>query len=114
MERILFVKDDLSLISGLSFAFKKQGFEIDIARTNLEANTLWVDRKYDLIILDVSLPDGSGFIFQLLHIVKLSYLFLFARIILHIQYNNGLKMIFLIAVNSNKRYNTSIVIYDNR
>lgn len=61
MKRIFLVEDDLSLISGLSFAIKKQGYEIDIARTSLEANTLWADGKYELIILDVSLPDGSGF-----------------------------------------------------
>ena len=61
MKRIFLVEDDLSLISGLSFAIKKQGYEIDIARTSLEADTLWTDGKYELIILDVSLPDGSGF-----------------------------------------------------
>jgi len=61
MKQIFLVEDDLSLISGLSFAIKKQGYEIDIARTSLEADTLWADGKYELIILDVSLPDGSGF-----------------------------------------------------
>ncbi len=61
MKRIFFVEDDLSLINGLSFAVKKQGYEIDIARTSLEAETLWINGKYDLVILDVSLPDGSGF-----------------------------------------------------
>ncbi|MBN1876366.1 MAG: response regulator transcription factor [Anaerolineae bacterium] len=61
MKRIFLVEDDLSLISGLSFAIKKQGYEIDIARTSLEADTLWAGGKYELIILDVSLPDGSGF-----------------------------------------------------
>ena len=61
MKRIFLVEDDLSLISGLSFAIKKQGYEIDIARTRLEADALWADGKYELIILDVSLPDGSGF-----------------------------------------------------
>lgn len=61
MKRIFFVEDDLSLIRGLSFAMKKQGYEIDIARTSLEASTLWANEKYDLVILDVSLPDGSGY-----------------------------------------------------
>lgn len=61
MKRLFLVEDDLSLIGGLSFAIKKQGYEIDIARTTLEADALWVDGKYDLVILDVSLPDGSGF-----------------------------------------------------
>lgn len=61
MKRIFFVEDDLSLINGLSFAMKKQGYEIEIARTNLEAEKLWQNGKYDLVILDVSLPDGSGY-----------------------------------------------------
>lgn len=59
--RILIIEDDLSLINGLSFAIKKQGYELDIARTSREADGIWSDGKYDLVILDVSLPDGSGF-----------------------------------------------------
>lgn len=61
MKRIFFVEDDLSLINGLSFAIQKQGYEIEIARTSLEAEKLWRDGTYDLVILDVSLPDGSGY-----------------------------------------------------
>lgn len=59
--RILIIEDDLSLINGLSFAIKKQGYDLDVARTSLEANEVWAEGKYDLVILDVSLPDGSGF-----------------------------------------------------
>ena len=59
MSKIFFVEDDLSLISGLSFALKKQGYEVDNARTIDEAVKLWQDNKYDLAILDISLPDGS-------------------------------------------------------
>ncbi|WP_252247541.1 response regulator transcription factor [Clostridium sp. ZBS4] len=61
MKHIFFVEDNLSLINGLSFAMKKQGYEIDVARTILEADALWTDNKYDLVILDVSLPDGCGY-----------------------------------------------------
>lgn len=61
MKRLFLVEDDLSLINGLSFAVKKQGYEIDVARTALEADKMWVNGQYDLVILDVSLPDGSGF-----------------------------------------------------
>ena len=60
-KRLLLVEDDLSLINGLSFAIKKQGYEIDVARTGMEADEMWSDGKYDLVILDVSLPDSSGF-----------------------------------------------------
>ena len=63
MSNILLLEDDLSLINGLSFAFKKQGFELVVARTLKEADRLWVDGKYDLLVLDVSLPDGTGFEF---------------------------------------------------
>ena len=61
MKRIFYVEDDQSLIKGLSFAIKKQGYETDIARTYLEAEKMWINGKYDLVILDVSLPDGSGY-----------------------------------------------------
>ncbi len=61
MNKILLLEDDTSLINGLSFAFKKQGYESDIARTIKEAEAFWADGKYDLLVLDVSLPDGSGF-----------------------------------------------------
>ena len=63
MSNILLLEDDLSLINGLSFAFKKQGFELVVSRTLKEADSLWVDGKYDLLVLDVSLPDGTGFEF---------------------------------------------------
>ena len=61
MRRIFFVEDDLNLITGLSFALKKQGYELVIARTSAEAERLWQEGNYDLVILDISLPDGSGF-----------------------------------------------------
>lgn len=63
MKRLFLLEDDLSLVNGLCFAIRKQGYEIDIARTAMEADMLWADEKYDLAILDVSLPDGSGFDF---------------------------------------------------
>ncbi len=57
------MEDDLSLVNGLSFALKKWGFSLDVARTLLEAERLWEDGTYDLLVLDVALPDGSGFAF---------------------------------------------------
>lgn len=61
MKKILLVEDDLSLINGLSYAVKKQGYMLDVARTSDEKDRLWEEGKYDLVVLDVSLPDGSGF-----------------------------------------------------
>lgn len=80
MKRLFLLEDDLSLIGGLSFAVKKQGYEIDVARTTLEADALWANGKYDLVILDVSLPDGSGFDFckKIREISKVPVMFLTA------------------------------------
>lgn len=63
MDTIFLLEDDMSLINGLSFALRKQGFELTVARTLKEADSLWADGKYDLLILDLSLPDGTGFEF---------------------------------------------------
>ena len=55
MRKLFLLEDDLSLISGLTFAFKKQGFALDTARTLAEAEVLWSDRKYDLLVLAVGM-----------------------------------------------------------
>lgn len=61
MKRIFFVEDDASLRGGLTFALEKQGYAVTSACTREEAQTLWRAGGYDLVILDVSLPDGSGY-----------------------------------------------------
>lgn len=55
------MEDDLSLIGGLTYAMKKEGYEVENARTAAEAEVLWAEGKYDLVILDVALPDSTGF-----------------------------------------------------
>ena len=49
MKHILLVEDDLSLLNGLSFALKKQGYALEIARTKDEQKQLWAD-KYELLL----------------------------------------------------------------
>jgi two-component system response regulator RegX3 len=62
MYQLLLLEDDISLVEGLQYALKKNGFELDVVRTVQEANAILADtRKYDLLLLDVTLPDGSGF-----------------------------------------------------
>lgn len=61
MSRILLLEDDLSLIAGLEFTLHKNGFEVDVARTISQAFILLKDRKHDLLLLDLAVPDGSGF-----------------------------------------------------
>ncbi|WP_312047950.1 response regulator transcription factor, partial [Anaerotignum sp.] len=60
---ILLLEDDISLVDGLKYALKRNGFEVDFVRTVKEAlSHLHTIEKYDLIILDVTLPDGSGYV----------------------------------------------------
>lgn len=61
MRKILLVEDDLSLIEGLEYSLQKNGFHTDTVRTVKEAYNVIQNKKYDLLILDLSLPDGSGF-----------------------------------------------------
>ena len=61
MKRIFFVEDDASLRSGLTFALEKQSYAVTAAATRAEAESLWRADAFDLVILDVSLPDGSGY-----------------------------------------------------
>ncbi len=62
MSKILLLEDDVSLIDGLQYSLKKNGFEVDIIRTVEEAmECLPGITKYDLLLLDVTLPDGTGF-----------------------------------------------------
>lgn len=59
--RILLLEDDFSLIDGLQYALSLQGFDLEIARTVNEAVELLAHNQYDLLLLDVSLPDGTGY-----------------------------------------------------
>lgn len=62
MNRILLLEDDNSLIDGLQYTLKKQGFTLDIARTTAQAEALLSQNTaYALLLLDVTLPDGTGF-----------------------------------------------------
>lgn len=61
MNNILLVEDDLSLIDGLDFSLKKNGYHVDIARTVQEAYAIFENNSHDLLILDLTLPDGNGY-----------------------------------------------------
>jgi len=59
--KILLVEDDISLIEGLVFSLEKNDFDVTVARTIKEARDLFAGHEYNLVILDLMLPDGSGF-----------------------------------------------------
>ena len=61
MQKILYVEDDLSLIDGLQYTLETSGYTVDNARTIKKALELFKQNAYDLLLLDVTLPDGTGF-----------------------------------------------------
>lgn len=58
--RILIVEDDLALADGLRSGLGLHGFTGDAVHTLGDADLAARDHPYEAIILDISLPDGSG------------------------------------------------------
>ena len=61
MSKILVVEDDLTLSAGLCFALDNSGLLTVPAYTCQKARQLLKINRFQLAILDVNLPDGSGF-----------------------------------------------------
>ena len=61
MPRILLVEDDRSIVENLKEFLKKEGFEVDVAMRQSEALDKTAQTAYDLLLLDISLPDGNGY-----------------------------------------------------
>ena len=61
MTKILLVEDDISIIENLKELLKAEGFEVITAMRQSQALDLLAEQKFDLILLDISLPDGSGY-----------------------------------------------------
>ena len=59
--RILLVEDDTSLIDGLEYTLVKNSFDVRVAQTVQEALALFDQDTFDLLLLDLTLPDGTGF-----------------------------------------------------
>lgn len=62
MMNILLIEDNLSIIKGIKYNLEQNNYQV-VAKTNISdsINNLNSDNKIDLIILDVTLPDGNGF-----------------------------------------------------
>lgn len=61
MDKILLVEDDAFLREGLFEMLKKEGYDVNAAIDCKEAKAQIADCNFSLIILDVMLPDGSGY-----------------------------------------------------
>ena len=61
MSRILLLEDDISLADGLCYSLEKNEYTVETAESVREAKELLARSQYDLLLLDVTLPDGTGF-----------------------------------------------------
>ena len=60
-ERILIVEDERAVARGLEYGLATEGFSVFLAETGQQALDLARSRDPHLILLDIRLPDVSGF-----------------------------------------------------
>ena len=60
MQKILLLEDDTALGSGIQLALENPSVQIRLCRTLAQGKEEAARNAYDLLILDVNLPDGSG------------------------------------------------------
>ncbi len=83
MTRILLVEDDPALGSTLCERLKEEGYAAKWVTRRDDAEAAFAGEKFDLVILDIGLPDGKGFAFGR-----------------HVKEKSGIPLVFLTAMNS--------------
>jgi DNA-binding response OmpR family regulator len=61
MLSILFVEDDTTIAMGVEYSLTQDGFQVSLAHRLEEARDLLKRQPFDLVLLDLGLPDGSGY-----------------------------------------------------
>lgn len=63
MQKIMVVEDDRKLNRAVCYALEKEGYGVVSSYCIEEAKAVWLQGGVELILLDVNLPDGEGFVF---------------------------------------------------
>ena len=58
---ILIVDDEPNIVMSLEFLMRKNGYQVGIARNGTEALAAIAATPYDLVLLDVMMPDVDGY-----------------------------------------------------
>ena len=58
--RVLIVEDEHGLAEAVQIGLAREGYAADVALTRAEAERKLAVSPYDLLLLDVTLPDGNG------------------------------------------------------
>jgi len=59
-QNILLVEDDVMIASGLEYALEQEGYIVTHSKSVYDARSKIANEHFDLAILDMQLPDGSG------------------------------------------------------
>lgn len=59
--KIFILEDDASIAMGLEYSLQKEGYETALAKTVKQALEIISQEAFSLYILDLTLPDGSGY-----------------------------------------------------
>ena len=59
--RVLLVEDDEAIAMGLNYSLQKEGYEVVVVKNVAETRSVLNEEKLDICILDINLPDGSGY-----------------------------------------------------
>lgn len=57
---ILIVDSDISFVKGLKYSLEQDDYNIHVAPTVTELNSIIEDRSYDMVLLEMELEDGNG------------------------------------------------------
>lgn len=60
MAQLLLVEDDVLLGEALKASLEQDGHAVALARSAAQARKIWQAVRFDLCLLDIRLPDGSG------------------------------------------------------
>lgn len=58
---VLIVEDDQTIAMGIEYSLLQESFQAEVAHTVADAKVKLTQNEYDLVLLDISLPDGTGF-----------------------------------------------------
>ena len=61
MQSVLIIDDDRNILTTLEIHLEESGLEVQTAATGAEGLQRFRSRRFDLVFLDLKLPDGSGF-----------------------------------------------------
>ncbi len=59
--KILLVEDNLLTAKGLAYSLEREGYVVEVAENATTAAASLAVTSFDLILLDINLPDGNGF-----------------------------------------------------